>query len=183
MKRRRSDLDPRADGLLPAPPCWFLLPSHCVGAIFRNMQTASSHSAAFALCGVCVCVCWCAPPPPAPSVTELTSGPRRLRHLGPHGALIPGWVTHGSDALSSPAPPPPSSLHGDASAGTAACTLRSWGSRPTVELHLFADCPDWMWSRCWRRWLSGGGGFFFFFFHPCEAFLDTCGGGMMAHLR
>lgn len=128
------------DGLLPAPPCRFLLPfilSWCNLTNYANSLQPFCRLYFVQL--VCVCVCVCFPP-----VSQSDLWPPALQRLGPHGAILPGWVTRGSDVLSSTAPPPSaSSLHGDASAGAPACTLWSRSSRPTLARHLFADGPVW----------------------------------------
>lgn len=130
MKRIRSDIDRRADGLPRAPPCRFLFPSDCIGEIFRHMQTASSRSVAFALCGMCMLLCPPSPHSPPPPVSQSDLWLRALQHLGPHGALIRGWVTHGSDApVITPAPstlclqPPWRHLSGHASLYSGAGTV------------------------------------------------------------
>ena len=128
---------------------------------------------------VCVCVCWLC----ASSMSQSDLWPPALQHLGPHGALIPGWVTHGSDVLSLPVPPHPpppwrrlsglvlSSLFSqepEQSADLGAlpvCRQSSWNVEPPLEeAAASSQCPPCL----------GGGGL-------CKGY--TCGGGMMAHLR
>lgn len=90
-----------------------------------------------------------------PHVTEwpLAPGVAASRSLrSPHPRLGDTWLW--CPVITRAPPPSASSLYGDASACTPACTLWGRNSGPTLEHHLVADSLVWAWSRSWRRQLS-----------------------------
>lgn len=143
MKRIRGGIDPRAGGMLRAPPCRFLLPSDCV-----SVPKYANTLEPFCSVRFVQRVCWCVLPP----CHRVTSDPRRCSisvpmepssPVGRHMALMPCHHPR----------PSASSLHGEASAASLeleesadlgaspVCRQSSLDMEPLLEGAAFSQRP------------------------------------------